>query len=122
MSSQSANSVGHFNAVAANDTNIIASVLQQVCASTYIRHRCVPLEKLSQNETGTINMQPLSTVIKGFDHVLAKMIGANRDLAVTLATENDGSECCVALQAISQRLASFNTQIIRAGVDLCTSL
>ena len=109
----------HFNVVAANDTNRVTRVLQQVCASTYFRHRCVALEKLSHNETGTINLQPLSTVVKGLDRVLAKLIGVNRDLAGTLATENDGSECCVALEALGQGLASFQTQIIRAGVDLC---
>ena len=65
-------------------------------------------------------MQPLTTVVKGLDRVLAKMIGANRDLAAMLATENDGSECCVGLQALSQGLATFDTQIIGAGVDLCT--
>ena len=90
----------------------VTSVLQQVCASTYFRYRCVALQKLSHNETGTINMQPLSTVVKSLDRVLAKLIGVNCDLAGTLATENDGSECCVALQALSQSLASFNTQII----------
>ena len=110
----------HFNAAAANDTNRVTSVLQQVCASTYFRYRCVALEKLSHNETGTINMQPLSTVVKSLNLVLAKLIGMNCDLAGTLATESDGSECCVSLEAIGQGLASFNTQIIGADSGLCT--
>ena len=67
---------------------------------------------MRHNETGTINLQPLITVVKGLDRVLTKLISVNRDLAGTLATENDGSECCIALQALSQSLASFNTQII----------
>ena len=118
---QHAPSEHHSEAMAVESTAKRTTCLfSHVCTSTYFRHRCVALQKLSHNETGTINLQPLATVVKALGRVLAKLIGVNRDLACTLATENDGSECCVALEALGQGLAAFNAQIIRAGVDLCT--